>query len=86
MQNAFVADLQGFQQFYAARIAGSTEPLTPEAILDEWREQHPSPETEEEDLQAVEEALLAYDRGERGRPIEEFLAELEVKHSLPQSR
>ncbi len=70
-------DLESFQQFALERLR--TRRLTIDQLFEEWWHQH-SPE--EDDVQAIAEALEDMDAGDTGRPYEEFATELRKKYDL----
>jgi hypothetical protein len=52
--------------------------LSIDEVYDLWR----TGTVLDEDVTAIQEALDAYDRGERGRPAEEFLAEVRTEREM----
>lgn len=75
-----MATIDQFDDLY--RFAKAIPPqeftkLSVDEIYDRWRED----KVFDEDTHAIQEALDSYDRGERGRPVEEFLADFRQKRA-----
>lgn len=75
-------ELRGFHQFIAEKLGSGATPLSPEEVLDLWREDHPIPEDLEESVAAVREALADMAAGDTGRPVDDVLADLRARHGL----
>jgi len=67
------SEIHLFQEFISERIRQGDNSISPEDLLWIWREEHPLPETEEDELEAIRVALEAYDKGDRGIPLEDLL-------------
>lgn len=61
-----LGDLMDFAKGLPSQDLGS---LSLEEVINRWRL------ARSEDVVAIQESLNDYDRGERGQPVEEFLAE-----------
>jgi len=76
------SELYQFHQFLGRKLA-SGEQLTPEDVVDLWREEHPTPEELEATVAAVLKAQDAMNAGESGVPAREFLARFRAEHGIP---
>jgi len=74
-------ELTSFHTFIGERIARGEDSLSPEDVLDLWRDQHPDPAMEDA-TEAIREALDDFAAGDRGRPIAEFDREFRQRHGL----
>ncbi|MBI1344840.1 hypothetical protein GC163_00975 [bacterium] len=63
--------LSEFNQFAAKRLTSSAPPASLNDIIEEWYAQNYA----EADRVAIEQSLLDFQNGERGRDAAEFLAE-----------
>ncbi len=70
-------DLSAFHSFVQEKL-GSDEAgeLSPEDVLAEWRELHPTPGELTDSVAAVRHALADMQAGDRGRPAEDVVADL----------
>lgn len=75
-------ELRAFHQFLSQKLSNGSAHLSPEEALDEWRELHPEPEDEEDDVEAIQAALDDRTNGEKGVPFEEFDRMLREKFNL----
>lgn len=73
MTNGNQPELVLFQEFLAAMIQQGDPSLTPEDVVFSWREAHPLDEVDEREVEAIQEALDDYEKGDRGVPLEQFL-------------
>jgi ferric-dicitrate binding protein FerR (iron transport regulator) len=80
MSTGTSSELLQFHQFVAQKLATNDQALSPEEALEQWREEHPSPEETEQTVAAVMKALQAMRAGEKGVPAREFLARLRAEH------
>jgi|GEM_PF-6896124 len=64
--------LSDFNTFAAERLTSSLPPASLDDVIDEWY----SLRTVEADLLAIEQSLEDFQRGERGRPVNDVLTEL----------
>ena len=83
MKTTTVNELQQFHAFIAEKLANGGDYLTPEEVLDDWRELHPEPEDFEDDVAAIQAALDDLDNGEVGMPFEEFDRRMRKKLGMP---
>jgi L-alanine-DL-glutamate epimerase-like enolase superfamily enzyme len=61
--------------------------LSPEEVLDEWRELHPDGFDAVDSaaaVSAVRQALADMEAGDRGTPAQDVLAEIRARLSLPE--
>jgi hypothetical protein len=76
-------ELPDFHRFLTEKLSNGGATLTPEEVLDEWRESHPEPEQiDEDEFAAIQEALDDMKNGDHGRPFDEVMAELRAKYNL----
>jgi hypothetical protein len=76
-QNA--EELREFHQFVGHKLDQGAAKLSPEEVLDEWRDLHPDERENDnspEVVRAVRQALADMDAGDRGTAAAEVLAEL----------
>ena len=79
-----VADeLRDFHGFVTEKLEHGGVGLSPEEALDQWRADHPDPEDLAESVAAVRQALSDMAAGDVGRPADEVIAELRIRHQLP---
>jgi hypothetical protein len=78
-----VGELREFHAFVGAQLEGSADALTPEDLIDLWRDQHPGNETPSKVVAAVEAALADMDAGDTGVPLDEFDRRFRERHGLP---
>jgi hypothetical protein len=78
-----VDELTAFQAFLTERLQTSGPKPSPEEAVDEWRELHPDPEMDEEEVAAIQEAIDDMNAGDKGRPADEVMAELRSKLGMP---
>jgi hypothetical protein len=76
------SELFEFHQFVAQKLASPDQKLSPEEVLELWREEHPTPEDYANTVAALREAIQAYEAGDRGIPVEEFDREFRARHGL----
>jgi hypothetical protein len=74
------SELVSFQQFVTQQLAAGRDNMSPEEVIDLWRDDHPLPREPEETIAAVKEALADMAAGDRGRPIEEVDREIREKY------
>ena len=77
------SELEGFGQFVLGLVASGEEQLTPEQALLRWKLGQLSPEEQDEEIAAIEEALADMAAGDRGMPADEFLQQLDAKLGIP---
>ena len=76
-------ELREFHRFLTDKLSNGGAQLSPEEVLAEWRQDHPEPEVDEEEVAAIQEAIDDMVAGDRGRPFDEVMAELRAKYGLP---
>lgn len=64
-------ELQQFALFIQAKLAAGEKQLSPEDVLDEWRDENPTEEEFAESVRAIQVALDAMHAGDRGISAEE---------------
>jgi hypothetical protein len=75
-------ELAEFHRFVAEKLAQGEADLSPEAVVDQWRELHPDTEALAEEVAAIKESLTEMAAGDRGTPFDEFDREFRAKHNL----
>jgi hypothetical protein len=75
-------ELQSFYQFAEQRLRNGGSDLTLDDLFGEWRACNPMTEELQTNVLAVRAALRDLDAGEKGQPIEEFLAEFERRNGI----
>lgn len=76
-------ELLEFHRFVGEKANNGGSSLSPEEVLDEWRELHPDPEALAEDTAALQEAIDDLENGDVGMPMDEFEREFRAQHNLP---
>lgn len=76
-----LTQIDDFRRYTEKRVAAGESRSVVE-FFDDWLEDSRSDADREADLRAIEEALRDFDAGDRGRPFEEFMAEMRQKHGL----
>lgn len=74
-------ELAAFHAFVGEQIETGPSDLSPEEVLDLWRDQHPDPASEDA-TEAIREALDDMAKGDRGRPIAEFDHEFRQRRGI----
>ncbi|HJQ82157.1 MAG TPA: hypothetical protein VJ828_19485 [Lacipirellulaceae bacterium] len=75
-------ELQSFHQFIGEQLSIGHTSLSPEEALELWRLENRSPEEYQADVEAIREALADMEAGDRGTPVEEYLAEFRTRRNL----
>lgn len=75
-------ELASFHEFVAIKLSEKKADLSPEEVLDLWRDEHPLVEEQDDATAAVMEALADMEAGDLGRPWEEFDREFRQRHGL----
>ena len=75
-------DLCEFHRFVGEKIHNGETTLTPEQVLDEWRVLQPAAITDQDDLEAIQEAIDSIKNGDVGVPFEEFDRDFRTHHNL----
>jgi len=73
--------IDAFTEFARAIVAQEGEDISLDRIQDLWWEER----HRDEDLAAIQAAVDSYKAGERGRPVDEFLAERRAAREKPAS-
>jgi L-alanine-DL-glutamate epimerase-like enolase superfamily enzyme len=76
-------ELRQFHAFVGAQVNAQREGLTPEDVIDLWRDRHPSLDDSSGMVAAVNAALADLDAGHQGVPLDEFDREFRQRHGLP---
>lgn len=76
-----LTQIDNFRRYAEQRVAAGEKRSIVE-LFDDWLEDSRTDADREADLRAVEEALRDFDAGDRGRPFEEFMAEMRQKYGL----
>lgn len=76
-------ELRDFHHFVGAYVDHGGATPSPEEILDEWRQQHPVPEDDADELAGIQESIDDLERGDRGVPFAEFDREFRERHHRP---
>lgn len=74
--------LDQFREFALGRLSNGGKELSLDELYDEWRTQNPTDQEIELDRRAVASSLRDFDRGERGQPASQFVAEFKKKNGL----
>lgn len=74
-------ELRAFHAFVSEKLNNGSADLLPEEVLEAWRELHPEPFGDEDDVAAIQAALDEVDRGE-AISFEEFDRELRKEFNL----
>ena len=85
MTSVAASELQQFVQFIQAKLTAGETQLSPEEVLDQWRDEHPSDEEFEENVRAIQEALDEMDAGERGISAAESVRRLRERAKGPKA-
>lgn len=72
-------EVESFAQFARGRLARGDEELSIDELFDLWRLEHPPAE----DALAIKASLRDMQRGETGRPFEEFADEFRRRNNIP---
>ncbi len=70
--------IDSFSQFAKARVDQGGNDLSIDDLFDEWRMQHPPAE----DWLAIKASLRDVERGETGRPFDEFAEEFRQRNGI----
>lgn len=83
MKSLPTSELQQFRDFLDEKLKNGGAELFPEEALEQWRQLHPDPLDDEDDVAAIQAAIDDSENGERGMPLEEFDREFRKKHNIP---
>jgi hypothetical protein len=78
-----VEELRDFHRFLTDKVTSNGNVLSPEEVLDEWRQLHPQTQAFDEDVAAIQEALDDMAKGDRGIPFDQFDRDFRNRHNLP---
>lgn len=82
MSAAATSELLDFRRFIDDKLNHGGKHLSPEEVLDEWRETHPESDEFEEEVAAIQEAVDDMQHGDLGRPAHEALADVRARLGL----
>jgi hypothetical protein len=77
------SELRAFHTFLGEKLNNGGADVSPEEALDEWRQMHPEPFDEEDDVAAIQAALDDVARGDKGMPLAEFDRRMRKKFNIP---
>ena len=80
--NNDLQELREFHHFLGEKLGKGPCSLSPEEVLHQWRQLRPDPQTLEEDLAAIQEALDDMSNGDKGKPLDDVLTEIRSKFGL----
>jgi hypothetical protein len=83
MSSVTSTELQEFALFIQAKLHAGETKLSPEEVLDEWRDEHPSEEELKENVQAIQVALDQMAAGENGISGDESVRRLRERAGIP---
>lgn len=83
MPSKTAKELRDFHNFLSDKLMGDGNDVSPEEALGEWRKLHSQAQASEEDVAAIQEALDAMPKGDRGIPFDEFDRDFRKRHNLP---
>ena len=74
-------ELSNFHAFVGEQLARGEPSLSPEDVLDLWRDQHPDPAMEDA-TEEIREALADMKAGDKGVPFEDFTREFRRRNNI----
>ena len=77
------SELQEFCSFAFARLANQEHSLSPEDLVEQWREQHPVRDDTSATISALRAALADMAAGDTGTPLDEYDRQFRARHGLP---
>jgi hypothetical protein len=80
--SATTQELQSFYQFAEQRLRNGGREVSLDDLYGEWRASNPTPEELETNVRAVRAALRDLDAGEKGQPVDEFIADFERRNGI----
>jgi len=83
MKTESTHDLSEFHRYIGDKINRGQTSMSPEQVLDEWRDLQPDYVAAETDLAAIQEAIDDMANGDSGIPFEEFDGAFRLRHKLP---
>lgn len=75
--------IESFRSFALQRLGREDGDLSIDELYDCWRQENTDDEQAREDLLAVQASLRDMERGERGRPLEEFARDFRTRRHIP---
>lgn len=75
--------IESFRSFALQRLERGDAELSIDELYDCWRRENTDQEQVREDLLAVQASLRDMERGERGRPFDEFASEFRTRRHIP---
>jgi hypothetical protein len=78
-----MTELRAFHAFVSEKLNNGSADLLPEEVLDQWRQLHPEPFDDEDDVAAIQASLDDLDRGVPCLSLEEVDRELQKRFNLP---
>jgi hypothetical protein len=76
------SDSHEFHRYLGDRLREGADGMSPEEILDEWRQSHPDDDSMTLSPQEIQEVLADLDSGELGMLLEDFMQQMRLKHGL----
>lgn len=80
MSNESIQELREFHRFLGEMLGNDGADLSPEDVLDEWRQANPDRQTE--DVAAIQEALDDLANGDKGMLFEDFDRDFRERHHI----
>jgi hypothetical protein len=77
-----IDELRDFHQFVGEVLRGAGIDWSPEQAVDEWRRLRAASPASDEDVAAIQEALVDMAKGDRGIPYEEFDRDFRRRHRV----
>lgn len=75
-------EVESFARFARGQLAQGGEELSLDELFDQWRLEHPPAE----DVLAVKASVRDMQRGETGRPFDEFADQFRQRNHLPREQ
>jgi hypothetical protein len=75
-------ELASFHEFVAIKLSESSGDLSPEEVLELWREKHPPLDDSDDATAALREALNSIAAGDDGIPFDEFERDFRSRHGI----
>ena len=75
--------IESFRSFALERLGRKDGDLSIDELYDCWRRENTDDEHGREHLLAVKASLRDLERGERGRPFEEFVRDFRTRRQIP---
>jgi hypothetical protein len=72
MPGQVLDELRQFHHFLGEKLTRGESALSPEEALDEWRRLHPEAQAVEDEVAAIQQALVDRANGDQGMRFEEF--------------